>query len=192
MNKIEDLKKEWKYDEALSLVNWILSKEPTNEEALLQVADIQYMKWEISKAEKPVDFILKYKGWTDPMGLYVKWVLEMEKTNWSEAKNYLRKSLEYSNNENPEIIRCYGLSEYWSWNREKWINYLKKAFEQSKMDAEIVYNLIEINLLEHLYDDAKDLIKYYYKHREKLQTFGNSIEYYDQKIGLFKEYLSKI
>lgn len=190
MIAIEQLKKDGKYDEALSIVNWILAKDPTNEEALLQIADIHYMNWDIAKSEKPVDFLLKYKWENDPMWLYVKWVLEMEKTNWQQAKKILRKSLELSNFENPEITRCYGLCEYWSWNREKWIDFLKRAFEINKYDAEIIYNLIEINVLEHRLEDAQRYIAHYRKYHSKIETFGNSIEYYDAKVSLIEQYLN--
>lgn len=189
--RIEQLKKTWKYEEALSLVNWILVRDPTNDNALLQVADIEYLKWEIWKAEKPIEFMLTRKWNSDPMWLYVKWVLEMEKTNWSEAKKCLRKALELSNSENPEILRCYGLSEYWSWNREKWVYYLIQAYAINKFDAEIIYNLVEINLLEHKIWEAKKMITYYHDNHDKLQTFWNDISYYDQKINLFEQYLNK-
>ena len=58
LDQIEKLKLEGKYDEALSLANQILIKNPKNEDALFQVADIQYLKWEIWNAEKSVDFLL--------------------------------------------------------------------------------------------------------------------------------------
>jgi antitoxin component HigA of HigAB toxin-antitoxin module len=42
IEKVERLKEEAKYDEALEIINNFLIKDPNNEEALLQVADIQY------------------------------------------------------------------------------------------------------------------------------------------------------
>lgn len=191
IEEIENLKKSGNYDEALKMVNNILVRDPSNEDALLQIADIQFMKWEIWKAEKPIDFILS-KGKNDPIWFYVKWVLEMEKTNWTEAKKYLRQALQISDFNNPEIIRCYWLSEYWSWNREKWIEFINKAFEQNKFDAEVIYNLIEINLLEHRYTTAKKMIKYYQNNKSKIETFWRDCEFYDEKISLFQEYLDNI
>ena len=32
------------------------------------------------------------------------------------------------------------------------------------------------------YKKAKDMIKYFYKHRDKLQTIDKKIDFYDQKI----------
>lgn len=52
---------------------------------------------EIGKAEKPIDFILSHYGTDDPMYLYVKWVLEMEKTNWQEAKNIFLRHWDWPN-----------------------------------------------------------------------------------------------
>jgi len=68
---------------------------------------------------------------------------------------------------------------------------LKKAFEINKYDAEIVYNLIEINVLEHRFDDAKKYVLHYKKYHSKIETFGNSIEYYDSKVSLIEQYLNQ-
>jgi hypothetical protein len=42
LNEVEELKTLGKFDEAMRIVNSILSDNPENEDALLQVADIQY------------------------------------------------------------------------------------------------------------------------------------------------------
>jgi len=42
IKEVEELKKIEKFDEAMRIINSILSKNPNNEDALLQVADIQY------------------------------------------------------------------------------------------------------------------------------------------------------
>ena len=57
VDKIEQLKESGKFDEAIRVVNTILSKDPSNEDALLQIADIQYRRGEIQKADKAVDFL---------------------------------------------------------------------------------------------------------------------------------------
>ncbi|MBQ7074311.1 tetratricopeptide repeat protein [bacterium] len=44
LQEIENLKKEGNYDDAIKLVNGILSRDPNNEDALLQIADLQYQK----------------------------------------------------------------------------------------------------------------------------------------------------
>lgn len=63
------------------------------------------------------------------MGLYIKGVLEMEKNSWHEAKKYLRDALELTDFNNHEILRCYGLSEYWYGNREKGVKYIENALK---------------------------------------------------------------
>jgi len=109
--KIEQLKDEGKLDEALRLANQMLAKDPTSKEALIQVADIEYRRGEIWRAEKPIDFLIKWAGnWgEDAMSYYIKWVLQMEKTNWQSAKGFFKKALSLLEEENPEIMRCYGL-----------------------------------------------------------------------------------
>lgn len=190
INEIEELKELGKFDEAIAKVNSILIKDPHNEDALLQVTDIQYRKGEIGKAAKAIDFLNTNKNHTDPLWLYIKGVLEMEKNHWREAKKYLQTALELTKAENHEIIRCYGLCEYWYGNREKGLNFLKDAFYINNTDAEVVYNLIELYILEHKYKKAKDMIKYFYKHRTKLQTIDKDIEFYDQKISLFDKFIA--
>lgn len=189
MNEVEELKDLWKFDEAMRLVNWILSDNPSNEDALLQVADIQYRKWEIGKATKAIDFLNSKKNNEDPLWLYIKWILEMEKNNWKSAREYLQKALLVTNAENHEILRCYWLCEYWYWNREKWLNFLKDSFALNDKDAEVIFNLIEIYILEHKYEKANTLIKYYNKNHDNLITIDKDIEHYDNRIHLFEEFM---
>lgn len=44
INEIEQLKELGKFDEAIQLVNKILTRDPKNEDAILQIADIQFRK----------------------------------------------------------------------------------------------------------------------------------------------------
>lgn len=190
VDEIEELKELGKFDEAITKVNTILFRDPNNEDALLQVTDIQYRKGDIGKAAKAIDFLNTKKNNTDPLWLYIKGILEMEKNHWMEAKKYLQKALEITKAENHEILRCYGLCEYRYGNREKWLTFIKDAFYINNTDAEVIYNLIELYILEHKYKKAKDMIKYFYKHREKLQTIDKKIEFYDQKISLFDKFIT--
>lgn len=192
LEQINNLKQSYKYKEALDLVNKILVKDPNNEEALLEVADIMYMEGNLEKAEKPIDYMLN--SWKNTsMWLYVKWVLEMEKTNWNKARKFLKASLKLNEEDNPEILRCYGLCEYWVGNRQKWLTFLFSAFEQSnQLDAEVIYNLVEVNMLEHNYQDVKYYIDHFYKNRDKLNCFEKDVSYYDEKISLFHSYLENI
>ncbi|HMT27041.1 MAG TPA: hypothetical protein PKD96_01945, partial [Candidatus Absconditabacterales bacterium] len=58
LDSIDRYKQQGKFSEALKLVNSILIKDPNNQEALIQVADIEYRKGEISNAQKPIDYLL--------------------------------------------------------------------------------------------------------------------------------------
>lgn len=174
IERVEQLKKQGKFEEALKVINHELMKNPTNEQALMQVVDIEYRRGELDKAQKPVDFLLKMKG-DDPMALYIKGVLEMEKNNFFDAKKYFQEAIKLTKFENHEILRCYGLCEYWYGNREKGMQFLEEAWDLNNKDAEVIYNLIEIYLLEFDYRRAKRMIAYYQKNHDKLQTFDKEI-----------------
>lgn len=189
MEDIEALKDAGKFAEALKKVNQILIRDPNNEDALLQVTDIQYRQWEIGKAGKAIDFLNSKKKNEDPLGLYIKWVLEMEKNNRKVAREYLQKALTLTQSKNHEIIRCYGLCEYWYGNREKGLELIEDAFALNDRDAEVIYNLIELYLLEHNYKKAKKLIKHYHAHHTQIQTIDKDIDYYDMKILLFEKFI---
>ncbi|HKL43877.1 MAG TPA: tetratricopeptide repeat protein [Candidatus Absconditabacterales bacterium] len=189
IKEVEELKKIEKFDEAMRIINSILSKNPNNEDALLQVADIQYRQGEIGKATKAIDFLNSKKNNEDPLGLYIKGILEMEKNHRKNAKGYLQEALVLTNAENHEIMRCYGLCEYRYGNREKGIDLLKDSFSLNDKDAEVIFNLIEIYILEHKYEKARNMIKYYYKNHKELVTIDKEIEHYDNKISLFEEFV---
>ncbi len=189
MDEVEELKKIWKFDKAMRIINSILSDNPSNEDALLQVADIQYRQWEIGKATKAIDFLNSKKNNEDPLWLYIKGILEMEKNNRKDARKYLQEALVLTNAENHEIMRCYGLCEYWYGNREKGLDLLKDSFTLNNKDAEVIFNLIEIYILEHKYSKAKNMIKYYHKNNKDLITIDKDIEHYNNKISLFEEFI---
>lgn len=188
LDEIEQLKESGKFDEAIRVVNTILSKDPSNEDALLQIADIQYRRGEITKADKAVDFLNAQKK-NDPLGLYIKGILEMEKNNRKEAREFLKKALDLTNGDNHEILRCYGLCEYWYGNREKGLGYLRNAFSMNSRDAEVIYNLIQLYMLEHNYTRAQEMIVFFYKYHEELKVVDKPIERYDKKIALFEKFL---
>lgn len=171
------------------MVNKMLVKDPHNEEALLQVTDIQYRQGEISKATKAIDFLNVKKNNTDPLGLYIKGVLEMEKNNRKKAREFLQKALQLTKGKNHEILRCYGLTEYWYGNREKGLWFVEDAFSINDKDAEIIYNLIELYLLEQQYSKARKMIKHYHTYHKDLQTIDKDIAYYDMKVLLFEKFV---
>ena len=189
IEEIEELKDLGKFDEAIQLVNKILSRDPSNEDAILQIADIQYRRGEIGKADKAVDFLNAQKKNNDPLWLYIKGLLEMEKNNWKEARKYLSKAMEMTNATNHEILRCYGLCEYWYGNRAKGVGYLKDAFSIDNKDAEVIYNLIQIYILEQEYKEAQQLISYFNKYQDSLKFVDKQLAFYQNKISLFEKFI---
>lgn len=188
LDEIEQLKNSGRFDEAVRKVNMILTKDPSNEDALLQIADIEYRRGEIQKAGKAVDFLNAMKT-NDPLGLYIKGILEMEKNNWKEARDYLKKARDLTDGDNHEIIRCYGLCEYWYGNREKGMEYLKDAFEMNTRDAEVIYNIIQLEMLEHNYTEARKMITYFYDVHDELKVVDKPLDWYDKKVALFEKFL---
>jgi len=188
--EVENLKKAGKFDEALKKVNHVLMRDPMQEDALLQVVDIEYRRGELDKAGKPIDFLMQMKK-DDPLHVYIKGVIEMEKNNRYDAKKLFQEAITLTKFENHEILRCYGLCEYRYGNREKGISFLQQAWDLHSTDAEVIYNLVEIYLLEFDYRRAKRMIKYFHDKREKLETFDKDMEYYDQKIGLFEKFVEQ-
>lgn len=189
LEEIESLKEEGALDDALELTNQLLAKNPKNKDALYQVADIMYRKGEILKAEKPINFLLDQEH-DDAMSRYIKWVLEMEKTNRQEAKNNLKKAMGLLEDDNPEMMRCYAICEYRSGNREGGLRYLKQAFEMNKLDAEIVLNMVELHILQNQRKHAQRYIKHFYDNNWNLQYFDKTKEQYEEKILLFQEYIA--
>ena len=72
LQEIEELKKLGKFEEATRIVNSFLVENPTNEDALLQIADIKLREGNLKAAWKAIDFFNVSKNYKDPVGLYVK------------------------------------------------------------------------------------------------------------------------
>lgn len=189
-DKIESLKKQGKLQEALKLVNSILVTDPENVDALMEVSDIHYRSWQIKKADKPIDFLLASGKDDDPMVLYCKGVLEMEKTNRLDARRYLRKAVEITRFENPETIRALWMSEYRYGNREKWLDLVEEAYNLSKYDAEILYNLTQIYTLQHNYKSANRIISFYNKYKTKIVFLDKESSFYDRKFKIFEDFIN--
>ena len=187
---VDNYVKEGKYDEAISYINDLLTNDPTNDELLLMIADIQYKRWEINKASKAVDFLNAKSDNKDPMGLYVKWVLEMEKNHRKQARDFLLKAMERSEKDNHEIMRCYALSEYWYGNREKWMYHLERAHDLHRYDAEIIYNMVELSLLEKKYRKASELINFFHDNKEDLEIYDKKMSFYESKMKIFSAYIT--
>ena len=188
LDQIYQLTEEGNYDEAIKIVNNILAKDPKNEQALLMITDILYRQWNMDWADKAVSFLNSTKK-DDPLWLYVKWLLEMERNHWKEARSYLKKAMELTNGENHEIVRCYWLSEYWYGNREKWRDFLRKAFKQDCLDAQILYDIIQLSILDEDYDEWSEMISFFHNHHSELKIVDKPLEWYDKKIALFEKFM---
>jgi len=66
---------------------------------------------------------------------------------------------------------------------------LRDSFSINNKDAEVIFNLIEIYILEHKYEKAKNMIKYYHKNHVNLITIDKDITHYDTRINLFEEFI---
>ena len=113
----------------------------------------------------------------------------MEKNNRKEAREVLKKALDLTKGDNHEIIRCYGLCEYRYGNREKGLGYLKTAFSMNSRDAEVIYNLVQLYMLEHNYTKAQETVAFFYEYHAELKVVDKPIERYDKKIALFEKFL---
>lgn len=113
----------------------------------------------------------------------------MEKNHWKEARSFLLQAMENLDKDNHEIMRCYALSEYRYGNREKGLTQLNRARDLQIFDAEIIYNLIELYLLEKQYRKAADLIAFFNEHKEDLEVYDKKLSFYESKIKLFSVYL---
>lgn len=187
--KVEQYKNKGNFEKALHIIQWQLAKDPYNEKALLQVADIKYAQWSLDEAEKPVDFLLSIGSGDNAMGLYVKWVLEMERWNWRNSKDFLKKAMINSTDDNPEMMRCYALAEYQSGNIERWIEYLEKAFKVNDCDAEIIHNLVDMYLTQNDYSKVARLINHYEDNKKAIETFWRNMDFYDAHIAQAKKLL---
>lgn len=188
IEKIEQLKHEGELERALKLANSYLASNPNNKEVLIQIADIEYKKWEISRAEKPIDYLLEWVE-EDAMSYYIKGVLQMEKTNRQDAKKYFKRALSLLDGDNPEILRCYGLCDYRLGHRSKGIKHIESAHKMNGKDAEILLNLIEISIMEQEWWYAKKYIRYYRENKDWLDFLDKPASYYDEKVELFARFI---
>jgi predicted Zn-dependent protease len=81
LKKITALKNAGKLEDALKLVNSYLVDDPSSQVLLMEIADIHYRGGELEKSSKPVDFLLSQNP-DDPINLYIKGIIEMDKKNW--------------------------------------------------------------------------------------------------------------
>ena len=190
---IQKVREEKGKKEAINLANEYLLSDPYNIEAYLQIIDIYYVMWELEKAEKPIDFILANnleREWVDKWLLYyIKAVLLSERTEWEQAKDYIKKAIR-TNYKNPEYRRLFSTIEFWTGNKERAYNILKWIIDEYWVkDADILLDIVNIWISLWYTNDAKKYVSLYYSKKDEISFFSKSRSYYDKRMENFKEVL---
>jgi tetratricopeptide (TPR) repeat protein len=192
LQELEQLKGDRKFKQALSIVNAYLVKNPNNREALYHVADIEYRMGKLDKSQKPIDYLVA-SDTKDPMGWYLKGVIAMEKTDRELALTCFKTAHTLEPDiENPELLRCIGLSQYRTNDKDHAFATLMQAHTMNDMDAEILLNLVELHILEKQYSFARTYIDYYFEHLDEMLFLDRDQQYYDNKFAIFDEYIHQL
>ena len=137
--KIEKLKQEQKYKDAINLIEESLVKYNFDYRLYEELADIYLYKWELDKALKSVNFALDLNK-ESATGNYLKWFILLSKDKVEESIKYLEKSNSIMWN-NAEVLRNLGWAYTMAWNTDKWITILRRALIISPNDELIVEDL---------------------------------------------------
>lgn len=192
LQELEQLKGDRNFKQALSIVNAYLIKNPNNREALYHVADIEYRMGKLDKSQKPIDYLVASDS-KDPMGWYLKGVIAMEKTDRELALTCFEtaRTLEHEM-DNPELLRCIGLSQYRTNDKDHAFATLIQAHTIHEMDAEILLNLVELYILEKQHTHARRYIDYYFANLDEMVFLDRDQPYYDNKFAIFDEYIHQL
>ena len=187
---IQKIRQEQWFDKAIKLANKYLVKDPKNIEAYLQLVEMYYLLGELDKAEKPVDFLLEQniltKSIKKDLLYYVKALILAEKTQWLDAKKYIKKSLKIEP-ENIEYKRVLAIIEFWSGNKHKGYDLLKELIEENDVvDAEMLLNAVTMASELKYYNEAKKFIQIYLNSQKKITYFTKPKSFYDKQFINFK------
>ena len=137
--KVESLKSEQKFNDAIRLLETSLTRYNSDYRLYEELADIYLYKWELDKWLKSVDFSLslneKSATWN-----YLKWFILLSQDKVSEAIKYLEASNKLLAN-NSEVLRNLWWAYTMIWNSERWISILKRALALSPNDELITEDL---------------------------------------------------
>ncbi len=188
IQKVREIK--WN-QKAIELANYYIWKDPFEIQSYLQLMDIYYVMWDLEKAEKPVDFILSQKISSDMLDFslmfYIKAVLLSERTQWDEAKKYIKLALKKS--DNIEYKRLLASIEFWSWNKTRGYELLQDIIDEHISDADILLDGVTMALSLNKKEDAKKYVDLYFKNKNSISFFSKSKSYYDKKMVDFKTIL---
>ena len=137
--KIEKLKQEQKYKDAIILIEESLVKYNFDYRLYEELADIYLYKWELDKALKSVNFALDLNSLSATWN-YLKWFILLSKDKIDESIKYLEKSNSIMWN-NSEVLRNLWWAYTMAWNTDKWITILRRALVISPDDELITEDL---------------------------------------------------
>lgn len=137
--KIESLKQEQKYKDAIALLEDSLVKYNSDYRLYEELADIYLYKWELTKAMKSINFALDLNPDSATWN-YLKWFILLSKDKVAEAIKFLEKSNSIIWN-NSEVLRNLWWAYTMAWNTDKWITILKRALVISPDDELITEDL---------------------------------------------------
>jgi len=186
---IQQVRQQKGFQPAIDLANEYLMKDPENVEAYLQLMDMYYLMGELEKAEKPVDFLLKRKILNEYVKedvlYYIKALLLAERTQWLEAKDFIKKAIKSDPN-NIEYKRVLAMVEFWSWNKSRWYELMQEIIEENEMiDAEMLLNAVMMALELKELEQARRYINMYLNNEKKFTYFTKPKEFYDKQFEQF-------
>lgn len=137
--KIENLKQEKKFKEALKMLREASLKYSEDYRIYEEIADIYLYEWNLTQAAKAVNFALSLNKDSATWN-YLKWFILLSNEKPWDAIKYLIKSNKLMWN-NAEVLRNLGWAYTMIWEQERWISVLKRALNISPWDELITEDL---------------------------------------------------
>ena len=141
LEKAEDLKIACKHQEALAILEELLSEDPENVSALEEIADNELSLARFDRAETAARqaVTLDADSYT---GHYILGFLRSRVERWEQAIDHLRRANALKSN-NPEILRCLGWALFMQGERPQGIVTLERALN---LDADNVLILCDLGM----------------------------------------------
>ena len=141
LEKAEDLKIACKHQEALAILEELLSEDPENISALEEIADneLSLARFDRAEAAARQAVTLDAGSYT---GHYILGFLRSRDERWANAIEHLRRANSLKSN-NPEILRCLGWALFMQGERPQGIVTLERALN---LDADNVLILCDLGM----------------------------------------------